>query len=210
MGTDIHGWVQVRYSEDGQWYTVAPIEDSRNYVLFDILAGGRSGEHGLVKPFAQARGLPKDYEINETCESWCVEDHNDPEFTGRHSITDWWAEVDGDGHTCSWWDLRELLADPRWDEEYIASGWITRDRYESWDHAEPPYPYSQMVGGGLVVHAVLNDLGDIEGPDDWNYIKVKWPEKPREHCSLFLKWAEYIVERYSYAKGVRIVFGFDN
>ena len=205
VGTDIHGWVQVRNNGKSEWLTVEEIYDDRNYILFDLLAGGRSGDTGPVRPFEQARGLPDDYQVNRKCAEYCA---HDEDFEGDHYIKDWWATPEGGGHSQSWWDLRELVLHPGWDWSYTQSGWISRERFESWDHREPPYPYSGYVGGHLVRHAEYGPDG-IEGPEDWTYIKVTWVETPASNCHVFMKWADYVLAKYEWAKDVRIVFGFD-
>src|SRR5688572_19515783 len=61
VGTDIHGWVEVRPAGDGKapWAKVGEVPDDRNYVLFSLLADARGD--GTIRPIAEPRGLPEDY-----------------------------------------------------------------------------------------------------------------------------------------------------
>ena len=59
MGCDIHGVVQVRYDKDGEYSDAGPIEDSRNYLVFAMLAGVRNSYD--IKPISSPRGVPQDF-----------------------------------------------------------------------------------------------------------------------------------------------------
>jgi hypothetical protein len=61
MGTDIHGFLQVRELPDEPYVTVAELPDGRCYATFYALAGIRRGFDDIV-PFSQPRGVPEDLE----------------------------------------------------------------------------------------------------------------------------------------------------
>ncbi|SRR5260221_188290 len=94
MGTDIHGWVQVReypVHSPEWWQNVIKLEGmlGRNYGMFGQLFGVRNYE-GFA-PLAEERGIPDDYQS--------------------------YGERDYDyGHSQSWIGWRELVA-INWDEE---------------------------------------------------------------------------------------------
>lgn len=79
MGCDIHMVAQVK--RDGKWQTVDGLSTDRNYDLFAILAGVRSG-YGVrgiptgdgFLPIDWPRGLPTDLE--GTSEDHCLGDHS--------------------------------------------------------------------------------------------------------------------------------------
>ena len=83
MSVDIHCFVESydkesnewneEYFIDGQSNEKIPVYDDRDYGLFGVLAGVRSGFRGLVEP----RGLPDDLS-DEVKEEW-----NDGEFFGE-------------------------------------------------------------------------------------------------------------------------------
>ena len=110
MGCDIH--IHVERLVDGKWtYVTKPdccpdntnewhVDDwyhGRCYTLFGMLAGVRDYE---FHPFVDPRGVPKD----------CSEQYRDV-------VEDW----DTDGHTHSWYKLRELY-DAHWEQSTDANG----------------------------------------------------------------------------------------
>lgn len=88
MGCDIHGLVQVRFNKDASYFDDGPIEDSRNYLVFSMLAGVRD-RYG-VRAIDQPRGIPEDFE-------------GDIYSLGDHSF--------------SWLTISEILAWDGWDEK---------------------------------------------------------------------------------------------
>lgn len=97
MGCDIHGVVQMRYSKDGKYGTDGPIEDSRNYAVFSVLADVRNGYD--ITPISPPRGVPADFDGDE-------------------------GEL-GD-HSFSWVTLTEVLEWPHWDTEGAFPGTTLR------------------------------------------------------------------------------------
>lgn len=102
MGCDIHIYTEKNLDGDGwtsaDFYTkrkyadgeimmgIVEVYDGRNYDLFSLLANVRN--RGYIKPICEPRGLPDDCcaEIKE-------------EFSG-------WGD---DGHSTSWFTLKELI-----------------------------------------------------------------------------------------------------
>lgn len=98
MGADIHGVLQE--SLDGKrWYTIAEIEDDRNYWLFSALADVRN--YGSITPISEPRGFPEDFEVDGDM-------HSMP-YSGRGV----WL---GD-HSHSWLTIEELIAWDGWDQD---------------------------------------------------------------------------------------------
>lgn len=60
MGCDIHMVLQIQHKD--KWKTIEEISLHRDYELFGILAGVRSRTH---RPISEARGLPKDVDVNK-------------------------------------------------------------------------------------------------------------------------------------------------
>ena len=81
MGTDIHGWLEVR-KFDNNWREVTELGLPRFYHMFAILADVRTSDE---TPISKPKGLPEDI---------CKLTQND---------FNWWVD---DAHSCSWlnWD----------------------------------------------------------------------------------------------------------
>lgn len=104
MGCDIHVYTEFKPwfgKHEGEWfcadhyklnpsygtdewekrYNVVPIYDSRNYILFSVLADVRN--YGENKAIAEPRGLPNDCcpEIRAESESWGCDGHSHSYFT---------------------------------------------------------------------------------------------------------------------------------
>src|SRR5688572_15383363 len=213
VGTDIHGWVEVRPAGDGKapWAKVGEVPDDRNYVLFSLLADARGD--GTIRPIAEPRGLPEDYVPSEQCAEYC--DCREMESGNRaedHYVTDWWVE---DGHSITWYDLRELAADPGWNREFRDYGWISRERYDQWNiegRKGAPYPYSKSIDGGSVVHAHEgNRNSGVEEfvPEGWTHIRVAWTDTPATRCTHWIEWMHETIAKHP-DKDIRIVIGFDS
>jgi hypothetical protein len=193
MGTDIHGFLESRWRPTQGWFRECEIEDSRNYVVFAVLADVRNGygfagveTHEPLKPIAEARGLPEDRTRG-------YGEDVDYEF-GDHSF--------------SWLTLAEISDWPGWDQALHERGFIDRDQYADW-LANPGVPangWSGGVGGRSVIHA---DHTTDTFPDGWTHVNVAWTRPLREPCGLFLAWLEYAKAKVGDREG-RIVFGFDS
>ncbi len=110
-------------------YEIAHLYDDRNYRLFSVLAGVRN--YSENEPIAQPRGLPSDVSDATKAQS----DH--------------W---DGDGHTHSWFTLKEV-------KDYFAkhpkvkySGIMTPENAAKVDAGEMPYAWCQGSTDTSLVH----------------------------------------------------------
>lgn len=126
MGCDIHGRLEVRYDNSGDYYKVGPVEDSRNYAVFAMLAGVRNRYD--LEPISAPRGLPADLRGEE-----------DWEF--------------GD-HSHSWVTLREVLDWPGWAKPLGMSGILDREEYEHIQRdGSKPRSWCQGVSGSRIIVA---------------------------------------------------------
>lgn len=193
MGTDIHGFLESRWSIDRPWFRECEIEDSRNYVVFAVLADVRNGygfagveTHQPLRPIAEARGLPQDH------------------------TTGYGEDVGyefGD-HSFSWLTLTEIDEWSGWDQTLHERGWIERKQYAAWlEHlGVPTNGWSGGVGGGSVIHA---DHAANDFPEGWTHVNVSWTRPLRDPCGLFLAWLDYAKAKAG-GREARIVFGFDS
>lgn len=235
MGCDIHLYVEKRHGSQweraeqmivndlghlsgepvmrfGRWY------DGRNYDLFAILADVRNG-HGFagvdtgdrLVPIASPRGIPAD------CSP---------------SVKKSYDEWDSDGHSHSWFTLRELL-DYDWTQVAVKRGTVTAVIYEEWKRLkawEPcPKEYSGGVSGGNVMHVTEEEMNylinaiakDVDRRDLSAaiatrmanvYTRIQWTEPYSERVGSW--WTQTMPRLLAAAKGdydsVRIVFWFDN
>jgi hypothetical protein len=89
MGTDIHGWIEVKSDIRKTWFGAVKIESelmlgAKNYGMFAFLFGVRNPVG--CEPLANARGLPKDISSEAATEA--------AQFPGGHSQS-WisWQEL---------------------------------------------------------------------------------------------------------------------
>lgn len=193
MGTDIHGFLESRYRPEQGWFRECEIEDSRNYVVFAVLANVRNGfgfagvpTHEPLKPIAEPRGLPDDH------------------TTGYGED----VEYEFGDHSFSWLTLDEIADWPGWDQVLHEQGWISREQYAEWQKnpGAPSGGWSGGISGRAVIHA--NHEADLF-PDGWTHVRVSWTRPLRDPCGLFLTWLEYAKAKVRDREG-RIVFGFDS
>jgi hypothetical protein len=194
MGTDIHGFLESRRRLSQGWFRECEIDDSRNYVVFAVLADVRNGygfagvpTHQPLKPIAEPRGLPEDRTAG-------YGDDADGEF-GDHSF--------------SWLTLAEIADWPGWDQTLHEEGWIRREQYAAWlEHPGVPRGgWSGGVSGRSVVHA---DHAANQFPDGWTHVNVSWTRPLREPCATFLAWLDYAKAKVGDEREGRVVFGFDS
>lgn len=88
MGSDVHAFLEVKV--EGQWHHFGEIGISRNYEIFERMAGVRGEESKALVP---PRGFPKDAS----------------RVTRLHHAQ--WGSA---GHTHSWLDVREMEALDGW------------------------------------------------------------------------------------------------
>lgn len=165
--------------EDEKKYEVVPIYDSRNYSLFSILAGVRN--YGNNIPISEPKGLPEDCceEIKAEYKSW-----------------------DCDGHSHSYFTLKELLDYQKRQPLLKHSGYVDKEASEKLDEGITPDSWWQ---GGNVPGQVWRE----------------WEEKD----TSLKKFVDAIIEREKdifwifsdnqeaiekHAEEIRIVFWFDN
>jgi hypothetical protein len=237
MGCDIHFYVEKKNKAGTKWvsadvwekddnYVHVPYEkryySGRNYNLFAILADVRNGS-GFAgcktgegfNPISQPKGLPDDVskEMKQASEG-----------------------MGGDGHSHSWFTLRELL-DYDWTQTTKLQGWCDFKTWETWSrwdraHGLGPESYCGGVEGREVAHI---------SPGAMDLLCTRYRELPRgdedarkamekEHASTYAlaEWKtpyyraagsfmdETILRLLKLAGGikgvddVRIVFFFDN
>lgn len=159
-------------------YSVVSIYSSRNYWLFSILAGVR--DYSGNKPIAEPKGMPEDCcdIIKAACEHW-----------------------DGDGHSHSYFTLRELqdYADSHTKVKY--SGMVSANAADLLDKGEAvPSTWCQATNSPGWVYREW----EVE-----NTVLDRLIEKIRERAKedLWLWTDESLDERLD---EVRIVFWFDN
>lgn len=205
MGCDIHAIWQAK--KDGKWVDIESTwKQDRHYFLFSWLADVRNGfgfagipTYAPVKPIAQPRGLPNDFECDDD-RHYCSVEAIDP------SRREWLEEGEkpnvwmGD-HSHSYLSADEILSAQRPDGAW-ATGIVTRKFFENWDGKTTPESWS----------------GGISGPD------IHVAESPVEvddkttHVRIFFKRGsgelDYFVDEVKRLKElheeVRIVFGFDS
>ena len=209
MGCDIHVCCEARWTIDGvkKWYSVdhykknkyyidedkcsetewdiVPIFDDRNYILFSILADVRNYSNN--KPICEPRGLPDD--VSKTV---------------KKEADDWGC----DGHSHSWFTLKELLNYKLEHSKEHHSGYISEQQAKDWEKGVTPDSWCQST--------------NISG-----YVYKEWDD---ELTSSFQKLINALMDRackefyiYSWmddsnkkkaiekiANDIRIVFWFDN
>jgi len=202
MGCDIHVYVEFKiwYGEnkdkwfDGDHYRfnpffgsdeyekkmeIVPIYDGRNYSLFSVLAGVRN--YGGNIPISEPKGIPEDCceQIKTECESW-----------------------DCDGHSHSYFTLKELLDYQKVQPPIKHSGYITKEASELLDNGVKPESWWQ---GGNIDGQVWREW---EEPDSSlkPFIDV-FIEREKEIFWIFSDKPEDIEKR---AEEIRTVFWFDN
>ena len=222
MGCDIHCYAE-RKNKDGKWEIVGNVkkeEDGwvsidyepyhdRNYNLFAILANVRNGtafagcETGEgFNPISNPKGVPSD----------ASEDYE-------------WV---GDGHSHSYFTLRELL-DYDWTQTTQLQGWVNMVDWENFNlygKKDSPKNYCGMISGKSV-ECISEEEADklFEGLSRKERIEVaklhsnkyalaKWTMKYSQCADNFL--SNTITELLKLAGGtkgiddIRIVFFFDN
>lgn len=167
MGCDIHDFCEVQ-QEDGSWEMLGEVFDNpyyreneekdewnrpktehpyrmRNYSLFGFLAGVRGEEiPALVEP----RGIPVDAS------------------EGYKQIRDRYG---CDGHTPSYYTLKELLDYPSYHIPRKRDGYVSLNEYKRLKEEGQPQSWCGGVGGGNVVHLTNASMDKLI--TDPNYIK---------------------------------------
>jgi hypothetical protein len=159
-----------------QEYTIVPIYKNRWYELFSVLADVRN--YNNIEPISQPKGIPEDCceEIKKECERW-----------------------DGDGHSHSYFTLKEL-------EEYAGKkiktkyqGYMHPDEAEKVDKGEMPSVWCAATSIKTFVYREWEFEENILQP-----IIDAMYERARE---VFWWYGDQIKEKVN---DLRIVFWFDN
>lgn len=214
MGTDIHLQVEAKINGEWKWLndnlpkgidlsSYVPLDTSRNYNLFAILANVRNGYgfagcdtgDGFV-PISEPKGLPKD--ISTALKAR----HEEQGLLGDHSF--------------SWLNAKEL-EDYDWDRVTKRRGWVKKDQFLIWKVVGKPKSWCGGVSGKNVKHISNKEMEKIEDNLDNSYTEVEWEESYKEAVG----WNNYY--KYSDLKtliswdedgekieDIRIVFGFDS
>ncbi len=107
MVCDIHLHIEVKI--DGQWEHYAAPSVTRHYACFSKMAGVRNADNDIV-PISEPKGMP-DGVSNITafsCEHW-----------------------DGDGHSHSWLDAKEISEFSKWFDETAQSCFYSMENWLS-------------------------------------------------------------------------------
>lgn len=182
-----------------------PLYIGRNYDLFAILADVRNGRgFAGVKTgdgfnvIAEPRGVPADAS---------------PEFA-------WEVERnDGDGHSHSWFTVRELL-DYDWEQTTHLEGDVGPSGYLKFKETGAPHEWCGWVSGPSIKHvsneemeALVGSLSPESDPKDRSarvYTRVSWRVTYRECAGKFLTHTLPALQQIGDPDDVRICFFFDN
>lgn len=154
MGCDIHSFIDKKRA-DGSWDLVNWPEqedgnsgpwDWRSYGIFGFLADVRN--YSEVPPICQPRGMPDD---------------------ASKGVADKWKYWAGDGHSCSWLTLKELM-DFRYDAEMEDRRYMKQFAANAWDGAAThevgsgkKTTFREFLGEGFFDHLnVIRSLGEPE------------------------------------------------
>jgi hypothetical protein len=207
MGCDIHIMAEIK--KNGKWeaagkifqhknwkdeiyYSEEPYE-GRNYNLFGILADVRNGRgfagiktgEGFV-PISEPKGVPKD---------------------ASKVYKDMVREWDGDGHSHSYFTVKELLAYD-WNQYTMLQGCVSIDMYKKYkDTGELPDSYSGHVSGSEVI---LVDENDVDQKPSATHVKMSWTESYSLSAGYFIENTIPQLQKLGDPDDVRIVFFFDN
>lgn len=136
MGCDIHMYVEYRAKDSGHWYTFGQkINPGRNYRLFGLLAGVRSGE----EPMFQPRGMPEDAAFSSRYDnSLCVAADGSGEGMASLENAKRWVSsgyskilvkgsTGGVKNSSSEVEIGDIISHPDWHTH----SWLTLDEYKS-------------------------------------------------------------------------------
>lgn len=212
MGTDIHGRIQRRWSENEKYHDVGPIEDDRNYRVFAMLAGVRNGygfagvkTHEPLVPISEPRGLPVDLDLTDDGDSVTYYVWKDDE---QVPVNEWLGD-----HSRSWATLKEVAEWDGWNKPLVMEGIIERAEYDRIrrEGGTPNGWSGGILGGGVKI--VSSD--DAAKGGDFTHVNWVWQVPFVEYAKTFRAWVDYMLAKYGYMlekdpAAVRIVFGFDS
>jgi uncharacterized UPF0160 family protein len=181
MGTDIHGWVEVRpLADEPEWYGVinAGLLVGRDYDTFGCLFGVKNYA-GFV-PLAAGRGLPEDASAEVRAVTTRAEGMTDGEYAAAVHSASWiaWSEL-----TVVDWDELAPVADRRIHEyERDPTGRLVYRRKAAWS---PPLAEAT---GLSVAEALLTPRVYPEGAE-WEIDGVVYrAERLRRRDALDEDW----------------------
>jgi len=203
MGTDIHGRLQYRYSKDSKYVDGGVIEDDRNYRVFAMLAGVRTGRGFAGVPISEPRGIPSD----------CNADGEDLQlsvYRGDDLVSEpYWL---GD-HSHSWLTLTEILEWPGWDKPLDRTGVLDADEFKRIEASggTPESWCGGISGGGVTVVSATDARRGVPHTHVQYDLTVPFSESVK----TFRAWVDYIHLKHGWLlkndpEAVRIVFGFDS
>lgn len=199
MGTDIHGWVEVKSPLSEAWSGVinlGTLLGDRNYDLYRWLFGVRMWSYSgatPVKPLAPQRGLPPDVSQEAKTDYEAAKGAFPKEF---HSVT-WitWAEM----QSINWDEQiedrvieRKKTQPPGTGAESWESAFIARhtDRYQGHEtELQPGYTW-------------------VEGDIEYKVVKTIRRDVIEEDWLLLFKMLEVLASRYD-DDSIRLVVWFD-
>jgi hypothetical protein len=224
MGTDIHPHYEIKQNDTWVYYDWKkpyvigehddgspkydwskmfddPLDIGRNYNLFSILANVRNG-FGFAgvptgegfKPIALPRGLPTDVSKEIL------------------SMSDYW---ESDGHSRSWFMLKELQ-DFDWENQFtVSSGIVSAKYYEENKHIPnwSPDSYYGGISGFSVVVLDVDEYNKLEERDSEKeyYVKLQWNHSYKDAVgNYFFEHILTALESLGDPNDVRFVFWFDN
>ena len=211
MGTDIHGVFQRQ--DSGKWVDVpSNYEQDRHYQLFAVLADVRNG-YGFagiktgepVRPIADPRGYPEDFQVDEDSHVIQTLDIIDPRRRQWHDVADDMAVWMGD-HTHSWLTSTEMLKWFQSAPHVIRTGLLTRQEYQQWNHDGAPSSWCGDSWGPNIVKIHDNAI-DRETIPNWTHIQCEWESSLAEDLAYFFDEVKRLHEEHG---EVRFVFGFDS
>ena len=185
MGTDIHGWVEVKRNEKYGWEAIIFISDfiHRNYDMFGCLFGVRN--YAGFRPIAPDRGLPNDI-------SWYVEkDYKEWYDDGAHSVT-WitWKEI----KSIDWEEEGEsedarvhVYIDGKYYYKFLWSNELTEEEWEK----------------------LSKQKKLVKGSTEYRLEKIKRREALTEDWELLFELMEFLAKKYG-DENVRLVVWFDS
>lgn len=214
MGCDIHVFLEKKDGDKwlavqgpnpyyGKWDGESELTlegwlfDGRNYNLFSILADVRNN-CGAV-PISMPRGVPEDASMEITKESECI---------------------GCDGHTHSWYTLKELL-EFNWDNSFVENeAYVSEEVYKQFKNGGGPYPCCGDISGPKI-EKILNYEMDrvIKNKYPWEinkqfYTAIKWKTSYKDIADNMLESINKYIEQQSISNSelddYRIVFWFDN
>lgn len=206
MGTDVHAVWQAK--KGGKWVDVESTWDQdRHYFLFAWIADVRNGfgfagvsTHDPIKPIAERRGLPEDFESDGEDHATVIEaidprrrEYMDDDEKAKPTI---WL---GD-HSHSWLTADEILSAER-PGAVRKDGVLTLEQYHAWDKVSQPKAWC----GGVMGQSLVTSMPSEIGPST-THVQVSWI-RDDDGLDYFVNEVKRLKELHG---EVRLVFGFDS